>query len=99
VRDPLRFFTHTAARYGDIAFLRSSPVDLYLINHPDLVRYVLQEHSRNYHKSLFYDNLRPVLGNGLLTSDGERWLRQRRCRVGGSPQYWTGWYASMGGRR
>jgi cytochrome P450 len=39
---------------------------------------VLQDNARNYHKSPLYDKLRLSLGNGLLTSEGPYWLRQRR---------------------
>jgi cytochrome P450 len=39
---------------------------------------VLQDNARNYHKSPIYEKLRLSLGNGLLTSEDEFWLRQRR---------------------
>ena len=34
--------------------------------------------ARNYRKSPLYNKLRTVLGNGLLTSEGDFWLRHRR---------------------
>jgi cytochrome P450 len=42
------------------------------------VRHVLQDNAANYRKSPLYDKLRVSLGNGLLTSEGAFWLRQRR---------------------
>ena len=39
---------------------------------------MLQENHLNYHKSIDYKNLRPMFGDGLVTSEGERWKRQRR---------------------
>ncbi len=46
--------------------------------HPEYARYILQDNSKNYHKSLAYDVLKVLLGNGLLTSEGEFWKKQRR---------------------
>ena len=46
---------------------------------PDFIQHVLQKNHRNYPKSpLHFKHLAHYLGNGLLTSDGEYWLRQRR---------------------
>ena len=53
----------------------------YFVNQPAAVKRVLQENNRNYDRQLFdFQVLSNVLGNGLLTSDGEFWLRQRRSR-------------------
>ena len=48
------------------------------MTNPADIRHVLQDNARNYHKSPLYDKLRVLLGNGLLTSEGDFWLRQRR---------------------
>ena len=45
---------------------------------PRDIRHVLQDNARNYHKSPLYQKLRMSIGNGLLTSEDEFWLRQRR---------------------
>ena len=51
---------------------------IYLINHPDIIEEVVVTQSRNFIKH-FALRLNPlVLGKGLLTSDREFWLRQRR---------------------
>jgi cytochrome P450 len=47
-----------------------------LVAHPDAVQYVLQQNYQNYLKG--YSLVEPVIGKGLVTSDGEFWLRQRR---------------------
>ena len=78
LRDPLKFFVETARDYGDIAHFTVGALHFYLITHPDFLQYVLQENNRNYHKGVTYDKIRPLLGNGLVTSDGPYWLRQRR---------------------
>ncbi|HEX6777123.1 MAG TPA: cytochrome P450, partial [Ktedonobacterales bacterium] len=51
----------------------------YLLSHPKSIKYVLQEHARNYNKDLItYTMFQPFLGHGLLTNDGPSWLQQRR---------------------
>ena len=45
---------------------------------PDFMRYVLQQNHRNYKKGKSYDVLKLILGNGLVTSNGQFWQKQRR---------------------
>jgi cytochrome P450 len=77
-RDPTAVFMSAARRYGDVAYFKIGPRRGYLITNPVDVRHVLQDNARNYHKSPLYQKLRMSLGNGLLTSEDEFWLRQRR---------------------
>lgn len=78
-RDQLGFMMEMALRYGDVARYRMANTSWNQINHPDGVRRVLQENNRNYGKGrLTRGILKPVLGEGLLISEGETWLRQRR---------------------
>ena len=72
----LQFFLNAAIEYGDVVRLRMGPHDMILISHPDHIKYVLQDNNKNYTKG--YDKVKPLLGEGLVTSDGEQWLRQRR---------------------
>lgn len=44
----------------------------------DVVKHVLQSNQKNYVKSVAYRHLRLALGNGLVTSEGELWRKQRR---------------------
>lgn len=62
---------------GDVFRLRIGFKDNYVVAHPDHAAYVLQENARNYTKSRSYQRLRLMLGHGLVTSEGERWRRQR----------------------
>jgi cytochrome P450 len=71
-------FLDAARRFGDVAYLKIGPRHGYLITNPADIRHVLQDNARNYHKSPLYDKLCLVLGNGLLTSEDDFWLRQRR---------------------
>jgi cytochrome P450 len=77
-RDMLGFFTHCAREYGDFVALKLGPRRVHLASHPDYVEQVLVTENRKFGKSYVFELLRPVLGNGLLNSEGEFWLRQRR---------------------
>ena len=51
----------------------------FLINKPEYIEHVLLTNHANYRKSRFLRNmLGPLLGDGLLISEGEFWRRQRR---------------------
>ncbi len=77
-RNPTAAFMRAARQFGDVVYFKIGPRRGYLITNPADVRHVLQDNARNYHKSPLYDKLRLSLGNGLLTSEDEFWLRQRR---------------------
>jgi cytochrome P450 len=67
-----------AHQYGDIVRLRFLLWPAYLLNHPDGVKYVLQENQRNYNKDIYpYRVFQPLLGRGLVTNDGKSWFHQR----------------------
>lgn len=73
----LRFLTDSARQYGDVVRLDLVEV-IYMLNHPDYIQHVLQDNHANYKKGYFYDRLKVLVGDGLLTSNGDFWLRQRR---------------------
>ncbi|GAC1341464.1 MAG: hypothetical protein NVSMB23_13030 [Myxococcales bacterium] len=78
-RRPLRLFLDCAERYGDVTRLRFGNVVAHLVRGPANVQHVLQTHSRNFGKQTRgFQKLRLVLGDGLLTSEGDFWRRQRR---------------------
>jgi len=76
--NPLEYFTGIAREYGDIAGLRILNFKTIFINHPDLIEEVLVTNARLYSKGRVLRANRHVFGEGLLTSEGEFWLRQRR---------------------
>lgn len=77
-RDKLGFI-RGLTRYGDVARYRTAHLTWYQINHPEGIRRVLQENNRNYGKgALTLGFFKPVVGEGLVTSEGALWLRQRR---------------------
>jgi cytochrome P450 len=67
-----------ARDYGDIAHYKIGPQHLFFINDPELIRDVLVTNQKNFHKSRGLERAKRLLGNGLLTSEGEFHLRQRR---------------------
>lgn len=79
IRDPLSFYLTLARQYGDIVCYRTIGEPAYLINHPDMAKYILQDNNRNYTKDTYSNHLfKTVVSDGLLTSEGETWLKQRR---------------------
>jgi cytochrome P450 len=78
LRDSIRFFGQTAPQYGDVISLRVGPQRIYMLNHPEHIKHVLQTNNRNYQKGMNFKVLKVMFGEGLGTSEGEFWLRQRR---------------------
>ncbi len=77
-RDPLKYFTEMVREYGDFIGLRILNFRILLINHPDHIEDVLVNHPRKFIKGRVLKANKRVFGSGLLTSEGEFWLRQRR---------------------
>src|SRR5919199_6608226 len=77
-RDPLRFFTRLAREYGDVVQFRAGPQRIFLLNRPDYVRDVLVTHNERFRKGRALQRAKRLLGEGLLTSEGEHHRRQRR---------------------
>jgi cytochrome P450 len=77
-RDELGFYRSLTATYGDIVRFRMGPLWLCLVTHPDAVETVLVGRNHDVHKSPFYEAMKRVLGEGLLTSEDDFHKRQRR---------------------
>lgn len=67
-----------AAPYGDVVAIRLLNRQVYLLNHPDHIKHVLVDNQRNYLKGRALTATRRVIGQGLLTSEGDFHTRQRR---------------------
>jgi len=76
--DPAGFLERLAREYGDIVHFRLMRRHAFLFNHPDLIREVLVTQQANFIKSRILQRSKLLLGEGLLTSEGEHHLRQRR---------------------
>ncbi|MHB1133990.1 MAG: cytochrome P450 [Chloroflexota bacterium] len=77
-RDALGSMTDWARRYGDFVPVRFGPYAGYFVNHPDYIEQMLVANARHYVKGSVLQRSRYLLGNGLLTAEGDFWLRQRR---------------------
>jgi cytochrome P450 len=78
--DPLNFYKQTWQTYGDYARIRAFPgIYVYLLIDPEAVEHVLLKNHKNYRKPDFFNKTVSLLaGNGILSSEGDFWLRQRR---------------------
>ena len=78
--DPLGFATRCAREFGDIITARFLYVPCFFVYHPDYIEQILVTEQRNFIKSVSLQSpfMRRMVGNGLLSSEGEFWKRQRR---------------------
>ena len=78
--DPLGFLENCVREYGDFVPIRFFKKPVVIINDTDDIEKLLTTEYRNFEKMKGYSNpfTGRLFGNGLLTSDGETWVRQRR---------------------
>jgi cytochrome P450 len=75
----LQFMTDLWRTQGDLVPINFGPVNLFLVVHPDHVKHISIDNRSNYDKLKTYDTVRKLLlGNGLVSSTGELWRRQRK---------------------
>lgn len=77
-KDPLGHLTALSRKYGDVCQFRMGPFNVFIVNDTNGIKHVLQDNAANYVKSPLYQRMEQVLGNGLITSSGEHWKRQRK---------------------
>src|SRR6202045_973175 len=78
LRDPFELATRCGRECGDVVRLRFGTLTFYLLNNPRDIEYVLRGNHRNFIKDKGTRLLSSLLGEGLLTSEGDHWRRQRR---------------------
>lgn len=78
--NPLEYLTACAREHGDLARMRILGRPVWLASHPDLIEQVMVRSNRGYMKSRAERRGLSFLGDGLLTSEGEFWRRQRRLQ-------------------
>jgi cytochrome P450 len=76
--DPIAMLLRLHRQYGDVARNRLGPYITHALAHPSHVKHVLQDNNPNYVRGRFYENFKQFFGDGLLTTDGDFWLRHRR---------------------
>jgi cytochrome P450 len=73
------YFKKVMLEQGGLVRLDFGPQSVYLVSHPDYLQRILRDNHQNYRKpDMLYAAAREVVGQGLVTSSGELWLRQRR---------------------
>jgi cytochrome P450 len=77
-RDPLTYLSTLVRTYGDLASYRMGGELIFFVNDPVFIQEILVTDHRNFTKSRGLERTRRLLGNGLLTSEGEFHRRQRR---------------------
>jgi len=77
-RDIIGFLKKIAHEYGDIVHFKLGPIRIVLLNHPDHIKEVLTTQHRNFVKGRPLEMAKELLGEGLLTSEGEFHKRQSR---------------------
>ncbi|MCG8315489.1 MAG: cytochrome P450 [Pseudomonadales bacterium] len=79
ISDPFAFINSRFNQYGDLYCAPNPDGALYVVRHPDHIREVLLTRADDFSKThSAFNSLKQVLGDALLTSDGEDWKRQRR---------------------
>ena len=78
IRDPLAILRTIQQQHDRMVHLRIGGRHQYLVLQPEYAKHILQENNRNYGRSPAFEVLKIFLGNGLLTSEGDFWRRQRR---------------------
>ena len=77
--DQLKHYLRWQQQHGDFLRLELPGARWFLINHPDEIDPFLRGSYHTFHKGTFWNRVRRVLGNGLLTNDGELWRGHRRA--------------------
>jgi cytochrome P450 len=78
VGNPILLFEHLTKTYGRMAYYRVGPSHIVLVNEPDSIREILVVQAQNFIKERTQKRMKILLGEGLITSDGESHRRQRR---------------------
>ena len=80
LRDPLKVYLEATRRFGDVVRIRiTSSLSMFVVTHPHDVEHILQKDQKHYGRNVRLNkSVGLVLGEGLLTSVDEVWLRQRR---------------------
>jgi cytochrome P450 len=77
-KNPIAFLMEKARPYGDVVYFKVGPEPFYFLNHPDYIKEVLVNRECDFIKGRGLQIAKTLLGEGLLTSEGEFHLQQRR---------------------
>ncbi|MGH9353625.1 MAG: cytochrome P450, partial [Terriglobia bacterium] len=77
-KDELDFLARIVREYGDVVRVKVVNIPAYILSRPDLIEHVLITNQKNFIKSVYLTESKALFGEGILTSDGSFWRRQRR---------------------
>lgn len=93
-KDPLGLLMRCLHEHGDVVRIRMPGMEWFLVSHPDHVKHVLVDNARNYPRGRSYDQFRLLVGDSIVTTDGEAWRPLRRAA---QPAFARDSVAGMGG--
>jgi len=76
--DVLDYTTKVAFEYGGVASIRAAHKRVIIISRPEACEYITRSNHQNYVKGISFQQLKSIMGNGLLVADGPGWQKQRR---------------------
>ena len=78
MKNPLNFLVNLKKDHDDVVKIKIAGKNYYVIQSPEATKHILQENAKNYFKPGAAKMMKQFLGDGLATSNGELWLKQRR---------------------
>lgn len=79
LRKQTDFLFDSWRKLGDVYELDLGLLSIVMLNHPDYAQYIMRDNVRNYAKGgEMWESVRQIIGDGLVTSEGDYWRRQRR---------------------
>ena len=79
LRERVAFLDHAVENHGDVYKLDLGVTSIVMLCHPAHAQYVLRDNAKNFAKGgPMWDSVRTLVGNGLVVSEGDFWMRQRR---------------------
>src|SRR5579875_3891723 len=76
--DPIKLFEYLNETYGSMSHYRIANSDVFVVHEPEFIREILVNQADKFIKERTQKRMRILLGDGLITSDGEEHKRQRR---------------------
>lgn len=76
--NPIKHLEHLASTYGPFIQFQKGKNTRFLLLDPECLEHILVTNNSNYIKSPRYRKLAPLMGDGLITSDGDFWKSQRK---------------------
>ncbi len=93
--NPILLFEHLAKTYGPVSHYKLGSSNIVFINEPDLIREILVTQASSFIKERTQNRMKILLGEGLITSEGEFHMRQRRIAAPAFHRQRIQAYASM----